>query len=165
MLKEKGQRRLQLRQAKRRIGQDLQSFYTDILSLAAKAYPGPHTAEQAQIADDAIMDQLIYGCEDEKMRLFLLEKNPKSSREALSLATSYQSAMRFNDTIRDLTITQTSVDAITSRNDANETTDIDRRITITAIIIITAGIDRVTKTSLTILIEIITCSRRGEQHK
>ena len=120
VLKEKGQRRLQLRQAKRKIGQDLQSFYTDILSLAAKAYPGPHTKEQAQIADDAIMDQLIYGCEDEKMRLFLLEKNPKSSREALSLATSYQSAMRYNDTIRDLTITQTSVDAITSRNDANE---------------------------------------------
>ena len=120
VLKEKGQRRLQLRQAKRKIGQDLQSFYTDILSLAAKAYPGPHTAEQAQIADDAIMDQLIYGCEDEKMRLFLLEKNPKSSREALSLATSYQSAMRYNDTIRDLTITQTSVDAITSRNDASE---------------------------------------------
>ena len=28
--------------------------------------------------------------------------------------------MRYNDTIRDLTITQTSVDAITSRNDANE---------------------------------------------
>ena len=120
VLKEKGQRRLQLRQAKRKIGQDLQSFYTDILSLAAKAYPGPHTAEQAQIADDAIMDQLIYGCENEKMRLFLLEKNSKSSREALSLATSYQSAMRYNDTIRDLTITQTSVDAITSRNDANE---------------------------------------------
>ena len=62
------------------------------------------------------MDQLIYGCEDKKMRLFL-EKNPKSSREALSLATSYQSAIRYNDTIRDLTITQTRVDAITSRND------------------------------------------------
>ena len=75
------------------------------------------------------MDQLIYGYEEEKMRLFLLEKNPKWSRKARSLATSYQSAMRYNDTIRDLTITQTSVDAITSRNDVNERNNFRHRQT------------------------------------
>ena len=57
VLKEKGQRRLLLRQAHRKPGQDLQSFYTEILTLAAKAYTGPHTAEQALITDEAIMDQ------------------------------------------------------------------------------------------------------------
>ena len=116
ILKEKGQRRLLLRQARRKPGQDLQSFYTEILTLAAKAYPGPHTAEQALITDEAIMDQLIYGCEDEKMRLFLLDKNPKSSREALSLATSYQSALRYNDTIRDLSTAHSGVEAITTNS-------------------------------------------------
>ena len=96
IIREKGQRRLLLRQARRKPGQDLQAFYTDLLSLAAKAYPGPHTAEQAQITDEAIMDQFICGCEDEKIRIFLLDKNPKSSREALSLATAHQSAMRIH---------------------------------------------------------------------
>ena len=118
ILKEKGQRRLLLRQARTKPGQDLQSFYTEILTLAAKAYPGPHTAEQALITDEAIMDQLICGCEDEKMRLFLLDKSPKSSREALSLATSYQSALRYNDTIRDINTANTGVDAIATNSSA-----------------------------------------------
>ena len=118
ILKEKGQRRLLLRQARRKPGQDLQSFYTEILTLAAKAYPGPHTAEQALITDEAIMDQLICGCEDEKMRLFLLDKSPKSSREALSLATSYQSALRYNDTIRNINTAHTDVDAVATNSSA-----------------------------------------------
>jgi hypothetical protein len=40
VLKEKGQRRLILRQSKRKPGQDLNEFYTDLLGLAEKAYPG-----------------------------------------------------------------------------------------------------------------------------
>ena len=47
------------------------------------------------------MDLFIRGCKEEKIRLFLLDKNPKSSREALSLATTHQSAMRYNESIKD----------------------------------------------------------------
>ena len=104
IIRENGQRRLLLRQARRKPGQDLQSFYTDLLSLAAKAYSGPHTPEYSKITDEAIMDQFICGCEDEKIRIFLLDKNPKSSREALSLATTHQSAMRYNESIKDLSM-------------------------------------------------------------
>ncbi len=126
IIREKGQRRLLLRQARRKPGQDLQAFYTDLLSLAAKAYPGPHTTEQAQITDEAIMDQFICGCEDEKIRIFLLDKNPKSSREALSLATAHQSAMRYNESIKDLA-TQVTVESVTAiggeRNKENTGSD------------------------------------------
>ena len=114
IVRERGQRRLLLRQARRKPGQDLQTFYTELLSLAAKAYPGSHTPEQAQVTDEAIMDQLICGCEDEKIRVFLLEKSPKSSREALSLAMAYQSAMRYNDSIKDLAATQATVESVTA---------------------------------------------------
>ena len=85
IIRENGQRRLLLRQARRKSGQDLQAFYTDLLNLAAKAYPGPHTFEYSKITDEAIMDQFTCGCEHEKIRIFLLHKNPKSPREALSL--------------------------------------------------------------------------------
>lgn len=54
VVKEKGQRRLILRQAKRKPGQDLSSFYTDLLGLAEKAYPG----ERSGVVDEAIIDQL-----------------------------------------------------------------------------------------------------------
>ena len=113
IIRENGQRRLLLRQARRKPGQDLQSFYTDLLSLAAKAYPGPHTPEYSKITDEAIMDQFICGCEDEKIRIFLLDKNPKSSREALSLATTHQSAMRYNESIKDLSM-QAAAESVTA---------------------------------------------------
>ena len=81
IVRERGQRRLLLRQARRKPRQDLQTFYTELLSLAAKAYSGSHTPEQAQVTDEAIMDQLICGCEDEKIRVYLLENSPKSSQK------------------------------------------------------------------------------------
>ena len=45
MLGDKRQTRLLLRQARRKSDQDIQEFYTDLMNLAAKAYPGPHNAE------------------------------------------------------------------------------------------------------------------------
>ena len=97
VVKEKGQRRLILRQARRKAGQDLQAFYTDLLGLAAKAFP----SDNGVVMDEAIMDQFICGCDDEKVRLHLLDKAPKTSREALSLAISYQAAIRYNESIKD----------------------------------------------------------------
>lgn len=63
-VQEQRQRRLFLRQTRRKPGQYLQIFYTELLDLVAKAYLDPHTMEQTQIIDDAITDQLILGCED-----------------------------------------------------------------------------------------------------
>ena len=103
LLKEKGQRRLIMRQSRRKPGQDLAAFYSELLGLAAKAYPG----ENAHVVDEAVMDQFIYGCEEEKVRLHLLDKSPKSSREALSLATTFQAAMRYNESIKETATTTT----------------------------------------------------------
>ena len=99
-VQEQGQRRLLFRQARRKPGQDLQAFYTELLDLAAKAYSGPHTTEQVQIIDDAIKDQLILGCEDENIRLFVLERSPASSRDALTLALKYESIQSYNELIK-----------------------------------------------------------------
>ena len=53
------------------------------------------------------------------MRLVLLDKNLKSSREALSIGTSYQSALRYNDTIRDRSTVHTDVEAITTNSNTS----------------------------------------------
>ena len=68
-----------------------------MLGLAAKAFP----SDNGVVMDEAIMDQFICGCDDEKVRLHLLDKAPKTSREALSLAISYQAAIRYNEYIKD----------------------------------------------------------------
>ena len=126
MLGNKRQTRLLLRQARRKSDQDIQEFYTDLMNLAAKAYPGPHNAEQAQLIDEIIMDQLIFGCEDEKIRLFLLERNSTSSRDALSYAMNYKSAIQYNESIKSITATACSlVQPVTSRS-TTENTDINK---------------------------------------
>ena len=126
MLDDKRQTRLLLRQARRKSDQDIQEFYTDLMNLAAKAYPSPHNAEQAQLIDEIIVDQLIFGCEDEKIRLFLLERNPTSSRDALSYAMNYKSAIKYNESIKSITATACSlVQPVTSRS-TTENTDINK---------------------------------------
>ena len=71
-----------------------------MLDLAAKKYSGPLTTEQAQIIDDVIKDQLILGYEDEKIRLFVLERSPASSRDAHTLALKYESIHSYNELIK-----------------------------------------------------------------
>jgi hypothetical protein len=110
ILKEKGQRRLILRQAKRKLNQTLAAFYTELLGLAEKAYPG----ENSHVIDEAIMDQFIYGCENDKIRLHLLDKSPKTSREALAKATSYEAAIRYIETITETATTKVETAAIAS---------------------------------------------------
>ena len=78
------------------------------MNLAAKAYPSPHYVEQAQLVDEIIMDQLIFGCKDEKIRSFLLERNPTSSRHAFSHAMNSQSAIKYNEAIKSITATACS---------------------------------------------------------
>ena len=116
MLDDKRQMRLLLRQALRKSGQDIQEFYTDLMNVTAKSYPDPHNLEQAQLIDEIIVDQLISGCKDEKIRLFLLERNPTSSRDALSHAMNYKSAIKYHESIKSITATTCApVQPVTSR--------------------------------------------------
>ena len=95
--KEIGQKRLLFRQAKREGTQTLEEFYTHLLGLAAKAFP----EESADTIDRMITDQFIVGCEVDRTRLHLIEKGPRTSREALAIGIAHQSAMRYNESLRD----------------------------------------------------------------
>ena len=53
--------------------------------MAAKAFPG----ESSTTVDRMIMDQFICGFGEEKVRMYLIEKAPSTSREALSLTVAY----------------------------------------------------------------------------
>ena len=48
-----------------------------------------------------ILDQLIYGCGEENVRMYLIEKVPDTSKEALSLAVAYQVAIKYNENLRE----------------------------------------------------------------
>ena len=89
-----GQLRLLFRHYKQD-SQDLQSFYTELLVKATKAFPQDTT----EAVDRFITDQLIAGCSNEKVRLYLIERHPRSSREALDLAVTYQAALEYNQNL------------------------------------------------------------------
>ena len=95
--KEIGQKRLLFRQAKREATQTLEEFYTHLLGLAAKAFPD----ETADTVDRMITDQFIVGCEVDRTRLHLIEKGPRTSREALALGIAHQAAIKYNESLRD----------------------------------------------------------------
>ena len=92
-----GQRRLLFRQTKREVSQSFEEFYTHLLGLAAKAFPG----ESADSIDKNILDQFLIGSRDDKVRLYLIEKNPKTSREALSMAVAYKAVLQYNETLKE----------------------------------------------------------------
>ena len=96
-----GQLRLLFRQYKLD-SRDLQSFYTELLVKATKAFP--HDATEA--VDRFITDQLIARCSNEKVRLYLIERHPRSSWEALDLAVAYQAALEYNQNLATKPISQ-----------------------------------------------------------
>ena len=77
LLKDVGQKHHIFRQARREHGQNIKEFYTALLEMAAKAFPGENSAT----IDGMILDQLIYSCGEEKVRMYLIEKAPCTSRE------------------------------------------------------------------------------------
>ena len=95
--RESGQRRLMFRQAKRDPAQSFEEFYTSLLELASKAFPG----DTGVIIDRMITDQFMVGCSNDKIRLYLIEKAPTSSRDALSLALAHQAALNYNESLKD----------------------------------------------------------------
>ena len=115
--KEIGQKRLLFRQAKRDATQTLEEFYTHLLGLAAKAFPD----ESAETIDRMITDQFIVGCEVDRTRLHLIEKGPRTSREALALGIAHQAAIRYNKSLKD-TSTVSAVEYHVSAATANRPT-------------------------------------------
>ena len=97
LLKDTRQERLIFRQARREHGQNIEEFYTALLGVAAKAFPG----ESSAMVDIMILDQPICGCGEEKVRMYLIEKAPSTSREALSQAVAYQAAIKYNENLRE----------------------------------------------------------------
>ena len=65
--------------------------------MAAKAFPGESSAAVGRM----ILDQLICACGEEKERMYLIEKAPSTSREALSQAVAYQAAIKYNENLRE----------------------------------------------------------------
>ena len=95
-----GHKRLLFRQAKREATQTLEEFYTHLLGLAVKAFPD----EAADTIDRMITDQFIVGCEVDRTRLHLIEKGPRTLREALALGIAHQTAIEYNESLRDIII-------------------------------------------------------------
>ena len=97
LLKDAGQKQLIFRQARREHGQKIEEFFTQLLGMAAKAFPG----ESGQAVDRMILDQLICGCSHEKICFQLIEKAPATSSDALSLAVAFQAAIKYNDSLKE----------------------------------------------------------------
>ena len=100
LYQESGQRRLLFRQTKREASQTMEEFYSHLLGLAAKAFP----RENADTIDKNILDQFLIGSGDDKVRLYLIEKSPKTSRDALSMAIAYKAGLQYNETLKDNTL-------------------------------------------------------------
>jgi hypothetical protein len=65
------------------------------LGIAAKAYPTRKTDD----IDEDVMDTFILGFKGEALRLHVVGREPKTSKEALSIALSYEAALKYNASI------------------------------------------------------------------
>lgn len=78
--------RAELRARRRKKGETLQSLYQDICRMLALAYPGPSNATTHLVGRDAFLDAL----DNHSMRVRILEREPGSLDEALSLACRFE---------------------------------------------------------------------------
>ena len=97
LLKDAGQKRLIFRQTRREHGQNIEEYYTELLGMAAKAFP----RESSATVDRLVLNQLICGCGEEKVRMYLIEKAPSTSREALSQAVACQASIKYIENLRE----------------------------------------------------------------
>ena len=74
--------RAEIKMRKRRSSETLQALYIDITRLISLAYPGPSSSLLDIVARDAFLDAL----DDDKFRVRVLEREPKSIDDALSIA-------------------------------------------------------------------------------
>ena len=73
--------RAELRNRRRKSGETLQAVYNDVCRLLALAYPGPSNATTAIVGRDAFLDAL----NNNEMRIKVLEREPSTLEEALSI--------------------------------------------------------------------------------
>jgi hypothetical protein len=112
--KEAGLRRVLFTQLKREIGETQEDYYSRLLEAGNKAF----TEESGATIDRMIRDQFMVR-NDDKTRLYLIEKSPQTAREALSLAISFQAAHSFNDTMKDAAVTIASTEVNNGENREN----------------------------------------------
>ena len=60
--------------------------------------------KSADSIDKNILDQFFIGSDDDKVQLYLIEKNPKTSREALLMAVAYKAVVQYNETLKENTL-------------------------------------------------------------
>ena len=89
-----GRLRLMFRNCKQEKDQDLQTFYTDLLTKGTKAFAN----ENIMSMEKNLMDQFIVGLSEEKVRLHLIERRPtlRSVKETLDCAVAYKEAIAYN---------------------------------------------------------------------
>jgi hypothetical protein len=124
--KEAGLRRVLFTTMKREVGETQEDYYSRLLEVGNKAF----TEENALTIDRMIRDQFVVK-NDDKTRLYLIEKAPKTAKEALSLAISFQAALSFNDAMKDSALTVATVDVSGNEPDSRVAgrgdTPMDRR--------------------------------------
>ena len=82
--------RAELRARRRKKGESLQSLYNDICRLLVLAYPGPSNGTTAIVGRDAFLDAL----ENQNLHVRILEREPKTLEEALSIASKLEAYER-----------------------------------------------------------------------
>ena len=94
-----GQMRLLFRNCKQEPGQDLQSFYTELLSKGSKAFKN----DNSDSMEMNLLDQFIIGITEETIRLHLIERRHtiKTVKQALDAAIAYREAVNYNKNITD----------------------------------------------------------------
>jgi hypothetical protein len=112
--KSAGLRRREFGKVKREVGETHEEYYSRLLELANKAFVG----HSAQNIDENILDQFVTG-NDSKTRSYLLEKDPKTAKEALTLAVSFQAARSYDEAMKDEVVT-------VSNSDFDRKTDLGR---------------------------------------
>ena len=95
-----GQLRLMFRNCKQEKDQDLQTFYTDLLTRGTKAFANDNIMSM----EKNLMDQFIVGLSEEKVRLHLIERRQtlRSVKEALDCAVAYKEALTYNKNLSDI---------------------------------------------------------------
>ena len=87
------------RNCKQEKDQDLQTFYTDLLTIGTKAFANDNIMSM----EKNLMDQFIVGLSEEKVRLHLIERRQtlRSVKEALDCAVAYKEALTYNKNLSD----------------------------------------------------------------
>ena len=124
--KEAGLRRVLFTTLKREGDETQENYYSRLLEVGNKAF----TEENALTIDRMIRDQFMVK-NDDKTRLYLIEKAPKTAKEALSLAISFQAAHSFNEAMKDSALTVATTDVNGNEPDTRVAergdTPVDRR--------------------------------------